>query len=495
LPARPWALLVGVFALAFLVRLLPLLLGGGLGSYGRYDDGVYFSAADALTFGRLPYRDFVLLHPPGLPLVLTPFAALGRLTSDPTGMAVARLAFIGIGALNAVLVSMLAGRWDRHAALAGGVLYAGWSAAVYGEQSTLLEPLGTTALLVALLLLLRRPAPAGSRTELMAGAVLGLAATLKIWYVAPWAAVVVWQLVVRRWRSAMRIVAAGAAALIVVLTPFLALTRGRMVDMVVRDQLLRPAAAPPALKKWGSIFGVQPFLGGQAPQSAAPILVAAALLLVALVRCARDNDGRVLAFMFLANLAVLAASPSYFAHYSELTAAPAALVVAVAVGRPSPGGRRRRVPLVALAALLVAMLASGAQVASTPQGRTFDGARFAAAAPPGCIASDDPQILIQMDRLSEDLASGCRVEVDVTGTTYDRLDRQRPDGSPVPRQDNMAFQRFLRGYLLSADAFVVARRRGDAMPPQVFRELARRPALARSHGLVLRRGLATGTGG
>ncbi|HEU5034350.1 MAG TPA: hypothetical protein VFT62_06285, partial [Mycobacteriales bacterium] len=404
-------------------------------------------------------------------------------------MAVARLTFIGVGALNAVLVTMLAARWSRRAAVAGGVLYAGWAAAVYGEQSTLLEPLGTTALLVALLLLLRRPNPPTGRADAIAGLALGLAATVKIWYVAPWAAVVLWQLAARRLRSAGRIVTAGAAALVVVLTPFLVLARGRMVDMVVRDQLLRPAAAPPAVKKWGSIFGVEPFLG-HPPESVVPILVAAALLALALVRCARDTDGRVLVWVFLVDLAVLAASPSYFAHYSELTAAPMAAVVAVGAGRRVHRARRRRwVPDVVVALLVVAMLASAGVVASTPQGRTFAAARFAAAAPSGCVASDDPQILIQMDRLSHDLATGCRVEVDVTGTTYDRLNRRRADGTPVPRQDNLAFQRFLRGYLLSADSFVVARRKGDAMPPRLFRELARQPELARSGRLVLRAGL------
>ena len=50
--------------------------------YG-YDAGVYYSAADALIHGRTPYRDFLLLHPPGLMLTLTPFAAIGRLSARP----------------------------------------------------------------------------------------------------------------------------------------------------------------------------------------------------------------------------------------------------------------------------------------------------------------------------------------------------------------------------------------------------------------------------
>lgn len=68
-----------------------------------YDDGGHYGAADALLSGRLPYRDFLLRHPPGIALALSPFAAIGRLTSDPTGMALARLACMAVGALNAAV--------------------------------------------------------------------------------------------------------------------------------------------------------------------------------------------------------------------------------------------------------------------------------------------------------------------------------------------------------------------------------------------------------
>ena len=82
-----------------------ILRGGGLTGILAYDDGVYYSAADGLLSGRLPYRDYLLLHPPGITLVLAPFAALGRLVGeDPVGLAAARLAFMLLGATSAVLV-------------------------------------------------------------------------------------------------------------------------------------------------------------------------------------------------------------------------------------------------------------------------------------------------------------------------------------------------------------------------------------------------------
>jgi len=37
------------------------------------------------------------------------------------------------------------------------------------------------------------------------------------------------------------------------------------------------------------------------------------------------------------------------------------------------------------------------------------------------VASDDPTVLVQLDRLSSDLRAGCVVPVDVSGITYDTL--------------------------------------------------------------------------
>ena len=208
---RGWAPYVALAVLAFLARLLPVLRGGGLLGLGVYDDGVYYTGAAALVAGRVPYADFVLLHPPGVVLALSPFALLGRLTSDPTGYAVARVAFMALGAANTVLVALLARRFGRVAAVVSGVFYAIWFPATYWEARTTIEPLGTTLVLGALLLLLPQTGPrtgrsraarrqgrrgrATGRATVLAGVLLGLTLGLKIWSVVPVAVVVLWQLV------------------------------------------------------------------------------------------------------------------------------------------------------------------------------------------------------------------------------------------------------------------------------------------------------------
>jgi len=487
---RSWLmpLYSGVALLAFVVRLLPVLIGGGLHSYGRYDDGVYYAAADALTFGRVPYRDFVLLHPPGLPLILTPFAALGRVTSDGTGMAVGRLFFMGVGAVNAVLVVALARRWNMRTALVAGVLYACWYPAVYSEQATILEPLGTTAVLVALLLLLKRRQPPTVVTELVAGAVLGLSASLKIWYVATWGFFVLWQLVERRPVAALRLAAAGVTALSVVVLPFAILARGRMFNMVVMDQLVRPPAAQEGITRLTSIFEVRELGAGTGAFAVATTLIVIAVLVAAATVCLRDRSGRPLVALLAVTLLVLLLSPPYFRHYAALSAAPTVLVFAVGVGTVKRAPPLSPAAWSAFAALIAIVLASGVRIATIPEERPFTGSTLAAAAPPGCVMSDDPTALIEMNRLSSDLREGCRLPVDVTGITYDSLHRTGPDGEELPREQNTVWHQYLYSYLVSGRSFVVARPKADALPLRFREQLWRHPVLAISGRVRLREG-------
>jgi hypothetical protein len=322
----------------------------------------------------------------------------------------------------------------------------------------------------------------------LAGVALGLACSLKIWYVAPWAVVIGWLLVTRPPRVAARVAVSGAAALMLVLLPFFILARGRMFDMVVRDQLLRPQAASSRFARLSSILGVQTFVAGHHPEAVLVTVLLLAILATAAAVCWRDRAARIIVVLLAGNLLVLLASPSYFPHYAALTAAPAALVVAIALGKVAATSRWRPVGRVVLLASVAAFLASGIAIASSAQEKSFPRNQFAAAAPPGCVTADDPQALIQMNRLSTDLRSGCRVAIDVTGITYDTLHRVLPHGRQLPRDRNRAFQRFLYDYLVSGSSFVVARRDGDAISVGNARALARSRLLVRIGDLVLRTG-------
>ena len=484
---RREAVLVAVALLAVVVRLFPLLRGGGLGFYNGYDDGVYYAAADSLTFGRLPYRDFLLLHPPGIAVLLVPFAALGRLTTDATGMAVARCFFIALGGLNAALVAAIAYRWSRRAAIVGGVLYACWYPAVLAEQSTRLEPVGATMLLLALFALLRRASEPSWRAYLLAGGALGFASGVKIWCVAPWFMVVVWQLVVRRWRNALLVVAGGAGVLAVLLTPFFAMAPTRMFNMVIRDQFRRPDIRTHLSMRLSSIFGIDSEKSINHPEVAA---IVGAVVLVALIACLWDRDGRVVAALFGTNLAVLLTSPSYFRHYAEFLAPLAVLVVAVGGERLATVLARERTRLAVVPAVASVLLAAGSGVAVglAPEKVSELPAALTRAAPPGCIKSDEPGVLIQMNRLSSDLRGGCPLAVDVWGTAHDQFFTIGKHGRPVGALHNKAWQEYLVRYLTTGNAFVIAKHKIDAMSPLTTEVLKTYPLIAESHGVVLRGG-------
>jgi alpha-1,2-mannosyltransferase len=172
-----------VFLVAVACRLCVILRSGGLrGDFG-YDAPLYFAASDALTYGRLPYRDFVFLHPPAQLLVLAPFAWLTRLVSDQTAFMVANVSMTVVGATAAVLVVRICQRLEfgRRASLIGGLFYATWFGAVGAEYLTKLEPVGNLFFLGAVLLALNAQRRQRPWLWAAAGAALGVAVCVKIW--------------------------------------------------------------------------------------------------------------------------------------------------------------------------------------------------------------------------------------------------------------------------------------------------------------------------
>ena len=51
----------------------------------EYDDGPYFGSAVRLVHGSMPYRQFVLVQPPGITLLMSPAALLSYVTGTGWG--------------------------------------------------------------------------------------------------------------------------------------------------------------------------------------------------------------------------------------------------------------------------------------------------------------------------------------------------------------------------------------------------------------------------
>ncbi|HEX4661445.1 MAG TPA: hypothetical protein VH307_28955, partial [Streptosporangiaceae bacterium] len=77
--------------LALGLRFYQLSRPGYLLGVNEYDDGNYFGSAVRLINGALPYRDFLIVQPPGITLLMVPAALLSKVTGTAWGMAVGRL--------------------------------------------------------------------------------------------------------------------------------------------------------------------------------------------------------------------------------------------------------------------------------------------------------------------------------------------------------------------------------------------------------------------
>lgn len=313
--------LTAVFVLAFVVRLTGILRGGGLFGLGNYDDGVHFGAALGLVNGLLPYRDFLLLHPPGVVLVLAPFAALSWLIGEPYAMAAARLAWMALGAANAVLCGLVIRPLGRIVACVTALFYALFIGAVYVEHSPLHEPVATAVLLLALVITRILGSAQGIRRRhyVAAGLLLGVSPVLKIWGVVV-VLVVVGCLAFRRGRRpALTVLLAAVASCTALCLPFFLIAPGRMWQMVVVAQVSRRRARESPIKRLDDILGSREW--ETARELVHHFFLGSVILLVgaALVICLIRPELRVLAVLLITHLTLVMTTPMWFLHYAGMS--------------------------------------------------------------------------------------------------------------------------------------------------------------------------------
>jgi hypothetical protein len=473
-----------IFAVAFLTRLIPLLRGGGLTGLNHYDDGVNFGGALGLVHGQLPYRDFLWLHPPGIQLALAPFAALSYLVGEPTAFVIARLAWIILGSVTAVLIARFLWPAGWLGAVFGGLLYAMFWPALVSTQTVRLEGLTSLLLIVALLLLTpgRRRPVVTTTAVLVAGALLGAATTVKIWGVVAVLVLAGWLWARDGFRRAAQLVGAAALACFVICLPFFLAAPTAMWRMVVLDQFGRRRAddighrlahltsVSPLSESWGPVLG----------------LVLAAMIVAAVLAWTLPR-ARPAVLLLIAFTAMLMATPTWFFHYGGLTAPVIAVVAGAGVQQlvnlPALGDRgplRKGLGVAALAALALPL----AFAVRLSEGERFPAAEFRAALEggTGCVTSDHPSALILTDRIGVNLRRGCPLVVDLGGYTHD-LGR----GQGLSRRGNRGFQEFALDYLRTGDRAILARFTGDVGWSRAsYRQIEGWPVLAESGELSVR---------
>ena len=397
-----------------------------------------------------------------------------------------RIAFELLGGLNAVLVLLTLRRFGLPAAVVGGLFYAVLYPAAYDERTALLEPIGSTGVLVALLILSRiRPGVTSPRWFVVAGVALGIAIDLKIWYIVPLLVIVAFATGGR-----LRVFLGAVAAVFVGYLPFFLAAPVKSFTQIVLDQLGRKRGGT-MIDRFESFLGVD----GSGPYSTVPhmgsqtaALLCVALLGAALLAVLADRRAWIYATLLVTSVMVLMASPSYFEHYASLVAPPLALVVGVTAGRILGLIRERPRRLIALAVMLVAVVALNLRhdLKGADQTVPVAGLQAAAQKVQGCIYSDEPTLLAIMGVLTRDLDHGCAVQPDMSGISFDPSGH--PPGQPrIARTKNAVYQGLALQYLRSGSAFI-ALRSGAALSDATKQELARNRPLFSDGNYVLRVG-------
>lgn len=412
----PWrAMLAVVFVVALAARTGMLLRHGGYQGIVGYDCGVYFAGSDALLHGRLPYKDFVLVHPPGITIFLLPFAWLTRFMTDWHAFTIANFAFCALGSVNAVLVTVLARRLGvaKVGAALAGLFYAGWFASVLAEFQIKLEPLGNFLLLLGLLVLHRAVTRPTGRNTLMAGVLLGLTVTVKIWWCVPLLVIVLWFVLQRRdLRAVLRLLSGMALSVLVVIGPFVALAPHRFFELVVMDQMGR-ARSYSTQVRLANMTTFPMLFDNLSDTWIVSLAVALVVVIVGLCVVAWRfvPAMRMFAALTLVQLALLIEAPSWFPYYGDYLAVSLAMVTG-AVG--ALGMRAVRVPARTVVAWVIG-LAILITASGTMAIKSYAGAAELTkkASSYECVMTNNPTFQIRLNALTRGLEAGCPNLVDV----------------------------------------------------------------------------------
>jgi 4-amino-4-deoxy-L-arabinose transferase-like glycosyltransferase len=321
---------------------------GAIAGLTAYDDGVYFGAALQWVNGLWPYRDFVFLHPPGIILLMSPIALLGKLFGTQNGLAVARVCTELVATLNVVLVTALVRRHGRVAAVLAGTLTALFPLAVANSSTLTLEPYLVFFVVAALVALVRAISNVNPNRWLYASGVLfGVAGLVKIWAIFPF---VVASICVAVWftRKSWRFFLGAVLAFGIPALPFIALSPGNFFHDVIADQVIRQASIYQQVSVSGRFFDILGFPGLPGSWLTPSIAVVAILVGVVGVAFAFWVDNRspqrsdVLLFgVTLSTVVCLMVASEFQLYYSYFSAPFLAIVFALVIHKICRGVRTR----------------------------------------------------------------------------------------------------------------------------------------------------------
>lgn len=322
------------------LRASPLVQAGALGYPVTYDEGVYFTASSLLLHGVLPYRDFVLVHPPGILYCLAPTAWLGVLRDPAVGFAAARWLITVVGLVNTVLLGRLVLRWaGPAAALVAASVYATHPEAVSVERGPFLEPwLNLACLGLAAVWVGGSSRDRPSWRALAAGALYGFAISIKLvgalWLIPALAA----SSPTPR-RDLLAFVAGAAVAVVLLVAPLALSDLDSFFTQVVSFQAHRPPdGASSVLSRWRGMFTAR----GLILESS--LIVCGLAFAVSRARGSGRSTERFFATALVLLVAAFLAAPAYWDMYNAHLALPEAALAgygAASAWRWASKGRAR----------------------------------------------------------------------------------------------------------------------------------------------------------
>lgn len=442
-------LVVAVVGAAF--RLVPYLTPGVILGEREYDDGVMFSGALLLLRGRMPYADFVYLHPPGSLLALAPAAAAADVVGEPAALAAARVAAIAVGSLNVFLIGMLLRRRGAAAVLVGAGAYAVWPVVVSTERTILLEPALDLCLLVALACIASRR----MWTMCIAGAFMGIALSTKYWAIVDVVLLAAVIAMVLGARALGAYLASGAIAAAAIMGPFFVVAPREMWKLTVETQLTRPPSRVPFLDRLATLSPLDNFasLDAVAPPLLWGILILG-LLVLALLPLARGLRDRTpphaladpvwWGIIAAVHATVLAVAGVYFYHYGVWMLAPLVLTVGSVVG----GLAARRARQAVAGVMIVVIVVFGTAETRRTQPTAVDSAVLTTWAAERACVWGLPSVLLAADAVRRSIEHDCPFDVDPYGVALVLRDAGSPAEGFV---DNSAWQASARDQLDRSD--------------------------------------------
>ena len=441
-PSSVALVITGFTVIGLGLRLFLLSRPGYLLGVTQYDDGPYFGSALRLVHGALPYRDFIIVQPPGITLLMSPAALLAQVTSTAWGMAAGRILTVVASSAGIVLVGLLARhRGPLAVALSCGVL-AIFPGSLVAAHTVLLEPWLTLFCLVGAVTVLDRDQLArSSRRLLWGGVAFGFAGAVEVWAIIP--VVVIAVLLAREIRRAARFVAGVAIGFCVPVIPFAATAPRRFYNSFFAAQVFRVVPTrTPVHKRLRLMSGIGQLLHLGETGTLIAALIIVVFVVAAFIAAWRISGQPLTSLDWFAvatcTLVVVAFLwyAQFFLHFPAFLAPFLGLSIGLAAGRlagavttggiEAPASQRSPgswaqwavVGLAAVGVVILAVQQGQSDLNVTPRVTPAALRAVERIVPHGaCVLSDQASFLIAADRFYSSVP-GCTEMVDAIGTDY-----------------------------------------------------------------------------